>query len=276
MIVDFHMHTSNADGGYSPDEMIERCLKNNVGYIAITDHNTYTKCTNIPNGIKVINGMEMDVKYHDYHFHLLLYNFNENSKILKNYFKRSRRHEIYLFHKHINLLKETYNLKIDKKFIRNFIRNNNYFDTVRMNWLLVEYGICNGYKEAFDKYTHIIPKHKRYIIDIEEYAKIAKDSNGIMSLAHPLVYKLDMEEIKKIIIDLKDNYHLQVVEAINNHQSKEDEKKLVNFCKNNGLLISGGSDSHYKIGEKANKEVGMVLNNKITDKDTTFLKLIKW
>ena len=274
MNVDFHIHTNNSDGGYEYDKVIKECIKNNISYISITDHNSLTPMINLPKEIKGINGMELDVKYQKYKFHMLLYNFNNNSKLLKDYLKRSRRHEIYLFHKYINLIKETYHIDIDKSFIRNFIRNNNYFDTVKMNRLLVEHGICNEYKEAFIKYTHIIPANKRYIINIDDFVKMAKESNGIMSLAHPLKYKLDMNQMKEIILDLRDNYELRVIEAINNHQTIEEEKELIRFCKNNNLLISAGSDAHYQLGEKNNKRIGIVLNRNINKKDVTFLKLL--
>ena len=276
MNVDFHIHTNNSDGAYSYDKVINECIKNNINYIAITDHNTFTPCHDLPKGIKAINGMEMDVKYKKHHFHMLLYNFNSDSNLLKNYFKRSRRHEIYLFHKNIDLIEETYHFNIDKKYIRNFIKNNNYFDTVRMNKLLVEYHICTGPKEAYLKYTHILSPNKRYCINIDEYVKIAEDSRGIMSLAHPLKYHLNMEEIKEVILDLRDNYHLHVIEAINNHQTKEEEEELISFCKKNNLLISGGSDSHYAYGEKNNKRIGIVLDHKMKIEDNTFLKIIKW
>ena len=274
MNVDFHMHTNNSDGAYSYDKLISECLKNDVRYLAITDHNAFSCYHDIPKGIKTINGMELDVRYNKYVFHMLLYHFNENSELLKEYFKRSRRHEIYRFHKYIDLIEETYHFNIDKKFIREFIKNNNYFDTVRVNKLLVLYHICNNPKEAFIKYTHILPPNKRYRIKMDYFKKIASDSNGIMSLAHPLHYKLSMEQMKKIIIELKDKYHLQVVEAINNHQTKKEEKELIDFCKKNNLLISGGSDAHYAFGEKSNKRVGYVLDDKINVEDITFLKLL--
>ena len=276
MNVDFHIHTNNSDGSYTCDEIINKCLKENIKYIAITDHNTFTSCNNLPKGIKAINGMEIDVRYNGYVFHMLLYNFAENKEILNNYFKRSRRHEIYRFHKYINLIEETFNLNIDKKFIRDFIKRNSYFDTIRMNRLLVEYNICKKPKEAYLKYTHILPANRRYRINIDEFVKIANETNGIMSLAHPLKYNINIEDMKNIILELKDKYHLQVIEAINNHQTKEEEKELISFCKKNNLLISAGSDSHYQIGERSNKRIGIVLDSKLNIEDVTFLKLVNY
>ena len=274
MNVDFHIHTNNSDGSYSYDQVIKECIKNNIKYISITDHNNF-----IPNkyykDIKIINGMEVDVKYQKLHLHMLLYNFNPDSSFLNIFLKRSRRHEIYRFHKYINLLEEKYHVNIDKKFIRSFIKNNNYFDTVRMNRLLVEYHICDGFEEAYRKYTHILPSNKRYMIKMDDFVRIANESNGIMSLAHPLKYKLTLEEIKEVILELKDKYNLQVIEAINNHQTIDEEKELVDFCKKNNLYISSGSDSHYAFGERTNKKIGLVLNRKITLSDTTFIKLFK-
>ena len=269
MNVDFHIHTNYSDGGYSYDQIIKECIKNNVHLIAICDHNAFVSHKPNPN-VKVINGIEMDVRYKEYSFHMLLYNFNEKSKSFINYLKNSREHEIINFNKNLDILENTFHFNIDKNLIQSFIDKNNYFDRVRMNKLLVEANICVDAKSAFEKYTYILPKTKRYAIGIEEYAKIAKSSNAIMSLAHPLKYGLGIEETKRIILELKDKYGLNAIEAINNHQTLDEEKEFIDFCNKNNLLISGGSDAHYKKGNKSRKRVGIVLEHTIDEKKQHF------
>ena len=41
MNVDFHIHTTYSDGGKTPEEIIKLCKKNDIGFISITDHNTF-------------------------------------------------------------------------------------------------------------------------------------------------------------------------------------------------------------------------------------------
>ena len=279
MNVDFHIHTRNSDGGKTVDEIIDLCKENNIGYISITDHNTFNfyKENKIDNyNLKILKGMEVEVEYNkELTLHMLLYNFDLNSKLLNEYYKKNRKHEIYNFNKKIKLCEKKYNIKIDKNIKRKFIRNNNYFDRVRLNNLLVECNLIENPEDAFYKYTKDILETKRYKISIKDFFKLEKDSNGIASLAHPLRYKMDLKDIEYIILELKKKYNLRVVEAINNRQTLDDEKELIKFCKDNDLYISCGSDSHYKFGETCDRTIGTMLNRKIDEKEATFLNLIK-
>ena len=275
MYVDFHLHTSVSDGGESPEYIINECVRKGLKIIAITDHNSFYKYE-VPNSnFKIINGIEMDVKYNKKVFHMLLYGFNEKDSLFLKYLRKSRNYDIRYFKKNLSILSELFKFNFDKKEISKFIRNNCYFDRVRINKFLVEQGICSSEEDAYYLYTKNLPKKKRLAISIEECAAIAKSSGSTMSLAHPLKYDLDLDSMKDIITELHKSYSLNVIEAINNHQTLEDEAKLLEFCKANNLLVSSGSDTHYKKGVVSSKEAGVVLGKKITERDTTFLKLIK-
>ncbi len=278
MNVDFHIHTTYSDGGKTPEEIIELCKKSDIGYISITDHNTFRfhKENKKDYGLKIIRGMEVEVEYNrDITLHILLYNYDLNSKLLKEYYKKNRRYELYHFNKKIKLCEKLFNIKIDKDIKRRFIRNNNYFDRVRLNNLLVECNLAKDPVEAYYKYTKDIKENKRFKISIKDFFELEKDTKGIASLAHPLRYKMNLKEIEKLILELKKKYNLRVVEAINNRQTLEDEKELIKFCKDNKLYISCGSDSHYKFGETSDRTIGNILNRKIDEREVTFLELLK-
>jgi predicted metal-dependent phosphoesterase TrpH len=197
MNVDFHIHTRYSDGGKTPEEIIELCNTNNIKYISITDHNTFKFYNELKNnniGIKIIRGMEVEVEYDKKTtFHILLYNFDLNSKLLKKYYEKNRAYEIYHFNKKVKLCEKLYNIKIDKNTKRRFIRNNNYFDRVRLNNLLVECNLAKDTIDAFYKYTKDIKETKRYRISIKDFFDLEKDSNGIASLAHPLKYNMSVD-----------------------------------------------------------------------------------
>ncbi len=276
MNVDFHIHTIYSDGGKSIDEIVDLCKMNNIAYISITDHNTYHIYEeNKDYGIKILKGMEVDVLYKDITLHMLLYNFDLNSKLLKDFYDKNRAYEIYHFNEKIKICEELFNIKIDENIKKRFIDNNNYFDRVRLNNLLVECGLANDPEEAFYKYTKEIEENKRYKMNIDDFFELEKDSKAVASLAHPLRYNMSLKEIEDIILELKNKYNLRVVEAINNRQTLDDEKELIKFCNDNNLYISCGSDSHYKIGEVNNKNVGIILGRKVDEKEATFLKLFK-
>lgn len=278
MNVDFHIHTTYSDGGKTPKEIIDLCKKNDIGYISITDHNTfrfYEECKDYD--IKIIKGMEVEVAYNDeITLHMLLYNYDLESQLLKDYYNKNRLYEIEHFEDKIKLCEELFNIKIDKDIKDNFIKRNNYFDRVRLNNLLVECKLADSPKDAFYKYTKDINENKRFKISMKDFFELEKDSHAIASLAHPLRYKMNLGEIEKIILELKNKYNLRVVEALNNRQTKEEEKELIKFCKDNNLYISGGSDSHYKFDETVDKNIGIINNRKVDAKEVTFLELIDY
>ena len=281
MNVDFHIHTRISDGGKDLNDILNECIDNHVNYISVTDHNSFKEGYKLINkkkynNLKIINGVELDVRYTSkMTFHMLLYNFNLNSPSLNKYYTDNRKNEIRQFKKNIDLLEKKFKIKLDKNIVKKFIKKNNYFDRVRINNLLVECKICKTSKEAFYKYTNIIPKHKRKKITMKQLFYLEKQSKGIVSLAHPLYYGININKMKKIILNLKRKYNLKVVEAINNRQTVEEEKELINFCINNHLYISCGSDAHYKIGDSNTFRVGVVNCRKIDESQANFLKLIE-
>ncbi|MGL5150524.1 MAG: PHP domain-containing protein [Clostridium sp.] len=79
---DFHMHSTNSDGDYSPKELIIQSKECGLDIISITDHNRLNGlCETIHYGnlynIKIIPGVEISCKYNGLKVHVLGY-FNEN------------------------------------------------------------------------------------------------------------------------------------------------------------------------------------------------------
>lgn len=274
MKIDLHIHTRYSDGGKTRRELIDLCKENKLDLIAITDHNNYMVDNTKYDSIKIIRGMEVDTRYKGKIFHMLIYNFDINSKEFKNYKRNNRRYDIKKFREKVKQLEEKYNIKIPEKELNKFIRNNNYFDKTRLNELLVATGFSETPRDAYYQYTNCFEDTKRYNISMKKLFELEKDANAVISLAHPLHYIISMDEMKKIILDLKEKCNLRCIEAINNHQTKEEEKELVKFCKKNNLYISSGSDVHYKFGTVEKKVVGTVAGRSITEKDTTILQII--
>ena len=76
-----------------------------------------------------------------------------------------------------------------------------------------------------------------------QYDKITKlihDMGGIAVLAHPYQYKKEMSRVLNGVKDYVDGvecYHPSSLEP-------EQNQLLLDFCKKNNLMITGGSDSH--------------------------------
>ena len=54
-----HIHTTNSDGAYTPEEALEAYKKNGYDFIAFTEHNSFTP-GGMHDGVLVIGGIELD------------------------------------------------------------------------------------------------------------------------------------------------------------------------------------------------------------------------
>ena len=79
---DFHMHTIESDGDYTPTEIVIIAKESNVDIISITDHKTVSGVEEAIKagewlGVKVIPGIELSTRYNGKKVHILGYFTNE-------------------------------------------------------------------------------------------------------------------------------------------------------------------------------------------------------
>ncbi|MDE6141117.1 MAG: PHP domain-containing protein, partial [Bacilli bacterium] len=76
-LIDLHTHTIFSDGEYTPDEVINQARKQNIGTIAITDHDNIEGLKTIIYGkyddIKVLPGVELTAQVKKGRMHILGY-----------------------------------------------------------------------------------------------------------------------------------------------------------------------------------------------------------
>lgn len=208
--IDLHIHTVMSDGVLAPKEVIDEAYKNGVSVIAIADHDTveaysddlfeYAESKNI----KVINAVEISTRTNKAGIHVLGYNFDLNNKKLqeKLYKIRNARHD-YLHNvaKKLNKLGYFLNVeeldKIDavtKAHIALDVINNEKnkvnllknFKKMPSKGQFIE-TIMNENCPAYVKKETVTPK---------EAAKIIKEANGKVVLAHPVAYVYEEQPCK--------------------------------------------------------------------------------
>ena len=83
--IDLHAHTNYSDGELTPDELIKLAIKNNVGTLAITDHDTIDGLNNITyksDKINIIHGIELSAKVDIGTLHILGFGIDKDNKEL--------------------------------------------------------------------------------------------------------------------------------------------------------------------------------------------------
>lgn len=252
MLTDLHMHSYYSDGTMSPREIVEDAKKRNVQLIAITDHNVLDSYTELKEaaeefGIKVIRGVEIDARFEDIVVHILAYNFEDNENLFN------------LVHKAKNELLET-SIELIKRMENDYenISSEDYeaydYDKRKGGWKGIHYlfdrGITSELFEGVKYYVKYKCGHEYFDYPtVEEVVKAVHEANGYVVLAHPCNYYKNntKEEVLEKLEKFK-SIGIDGVECYYPANSEMMTETCVEFCKNNDMIITVGSDSHGEFG----------------------------
>ena len=252
MLADLHMHSYYSDGTMSPREIVEDAKKRNVQLIAITDHNvldSYTELKEVAEefGIKVIRGVEIDARFEDIVVHILAYNFKDNEKLFN------------LVHKAKKELLET-SIELIKRMENDYenISSEDYeaydYDRRKGGWKGIHYlfdrGITSELFEGVKYYGQYKCGHEYFDYPtVEEVIDAVHEANGYVVLAHPCNYYKNntKEEVLEKLEKFK-SIGIDGVECYYPANSEMMTETCIEFCKNNNMIITVGSDSHGDFG----------------------------
>lgn len=252
MLADLHMHSYYSDGTMSPREIVEDAKKRNVQLIAITDHNVLDSYTELKEaaeefGINVIRGVEIDARFEYIVVHILAYNFQDNEKLFN------------LVHKAKNELLET-SIELIKRMENDYenISSEDYeaydYDRRKGGWKGIHYlfdrGITSELFEGVKYYGQYKCGHEYFDYPtVEEVIDAVHEANGYVVLAHPCNYYKNntKEEVLEKLEKFK-SIGIDGVECYYPANSEMMTETCIEFCKNNNMIITVGSDSHGDFG----------------------------
>ncbi len=284
-MIDLHCHTTYSDGTYTVREMLEEANKSNLEVLSITDHNSVESYIEMENmnisklfGGKIICGCEFTTKFDDRLIEVLGYGFDY--KKVNEWLKDRYNEEVgtknvqELFKRLINII-DNLGLKYDYDKLHYPQGDNDFFERsfyeeiikYQENLEIVNEDIFKTFSDFFrkgltNKDSKLFLNAIEFKPSIEEIINLIHENGGIALLAHPFQYKFTNTEsfLEKIINESE----LDGIECFYTTFSEEQSKYLVEFAKNNNLLISGGSDCH---GEnKINHYLGSGSGNLMIDK----------
>jgi len=269
MIIDLHIHSKTcSDGKLTVKEIIKEAKSRNIDLISISDHDSIgcqQQAMDLAkkHGISYVSGVELNITFShpDYRdgkavsLDLLGYNFDVTNKFL---IAKLEQLSNYREERAAKIL-EKLNMEFETKGIPKFTQD----DLVQIQNsadgslgrphiadYLIKKGIVQDRKEAFLTYLVKcnVPKFPLYL---KEASKLLRDAGGIAVLAHPndpygtsLVKLTDsLPEQTSIIKDSMLDY-LDGIECWHSRSSPKTTKQYVNFAKQNGLKMTGGSDCH--------------------------------
>jgi 3',5'-nucleoside bisphosphate phosphatase len=263
-IGDFHNHTNHSDGKLTPQQLITKAYRNNVRYIAITDHDSISGIADAKKeaakykNIHVISGIELSIDIYNEDVHMLGLFINETYpdllielEILKKE-RENRAIEIINVLKKQNIILEWEKIKI--------IANNATIGRPHIAQAMIDMNYVSSVQEAFNKYLaqENIINIKRIKLKPKDAMELINKAGGISVLAHPMYLK----KINLIIKELK-KYNLFGIETYYKNYDIKTINNIKLIAKKNGLFTSGGSDYHGIHGNMEKEPGDIPLPNEI-------------
>lgn len=251
--VDLHVHSVFSDGTFTPSELVDLAIENDLVAFALTDHDTVDGIDEAKNAAKdstidVIPGVELSCEYtisrdRKKEIHILGYQLDWKQKELCDTLTMVAEERDNRNKKMCKNLSDA-GFPIDyQSLISRF--GNTILTRAHFARFLLEKGAIPSIDAAFKK---ILAQDGPYFV-MRKYLtpqkgiELIKKAGGIPVLAHPLLYKLSVSEIRALIVELKD-YGLQGIEAMYSRNHGTDEAFIRKLADEYDLIITGGSDFH--------------------------------
>lgn len=280
-MIDLHIHTKNSDGSEDVVEILKRAEKQKLNYISITDHesvNGHFELRNIDvkkyySG-KIIPGAELKNYYKDRVIDILAYNIDVdkfNEYLEKNYKEKTHRKLETKNLRHFYKQAQGYGLILDPIDSLEWDKDKEWGSVVFYNELKKhpenEAKVPKDLWECFANFKkdYVYNRNNMFFLDKkDDYPSPKKtveaihEAGGLAFLAHVYEYKWVDDKIEYITKLVKDS-NLDGIECYYSNFKDEQTKGLLEYCRQNNLYISGGTDFHGK--PRPQVEVGIGKGN---------------
>lgn len=251
--IDLHVHSNASDGTLTPTEVVRLAASLSLSAIALTDHDTLAGIkeaqtaalllSDSENPLRIIPGTEISAAYNKRDIHILglfldIDNKTLNDALQEALLKRNERNEemtARLRGAGINITVE--DLKASE--------GEAVLTRAHFAKYMTEHGYTKSNKEAFEKYLNDSSPYyvPREYLTPETAISLIHQAGGLAVLAHPLLYKYNLEQLDELI-SLLAGFGLDGIETIYSMNTGFDEGIVRRFANRYNLVMTGGSDFH--------------------------------
>lgn len=259
MKINLHVHTNKSlDGEKTPHELLQILKDNDYDVVSITDHDSCEAYKDLEeiDGLKVITGMEADGMIGSITYDFLCYGFDLNPVLdyARKKYETIDKRQKKIFASLVEACKEK---DIHLTDIESYDAMHEFAHAAIFRMLDDKFKENYGLSSVSDLYRKgttdkDFPLYlDMHIVwpDIEELLDIVHKNHGKVFLAHPYRYNRD---VTMVLEDAK-NY-VDGIEICNNPESEDEVNFLYTYAKENGLLVSCGSDYHNSEDDRINCE----------------------
>ena len=269
--IDLHSHTTESDGSYTPQELVELAVQTGLTALAITDHDTFSGYERaLPfahkAGLDLVRGIELNSRLNltnsgDHRSaHLLgLFPSREPSSEFMQWIQEQRNERRERNRKLAETLRQRgVDITLEEVEARGgILTSRTHFAQV-----LLEKGYVNTFEDAFHQYIgEDAPSYvERQSLTSEEAIGRIRSGGGIPVVAHPVRLSLSRDVERQELMKLKDA-GLVALEIYHSDQGPELQAYYHQLAQELGLLPTGGSDFHGRI--KPNIDLGTGLRGNV-------------
>ena len=248
-IVDLHVHSTESDGTFTPEELVTEALHAGLCAFALTDHDTIggiaaAKAAARETGLTVIPGIELSCYNDDHEVHMVGLVIDETNAAFKESLKSVQDSREERNKKMIDRLREEAGFDISVEALRAYFPDA-VLTRAHIARYLYEKGCIQNLNVAFQKYIgdhcpYYVPREK---ITPFEAIDLIHLGGGLAFFAHPVLCHMNHDRLRFFVRDLKEA-GLTGMEAVYSMNSPGDERNMKKLAQEFDLLISGGSDFH--------------------------------
>ena len=248
-IVDLHVHSTESDGTFTPEELVAEALRAQLAAFALTDHDTTggiarVKAAAKGTGLLVIPGIELSCYNNDHEVHMVGLFLNEKDSAFQESLKAIQDSRDERNRKMIDRLREEAGFDISVLALQTYFPDS-VLTRAHIARYLYDKKQIPDLGVAFQKYIgdhcpYYVPREKMTPVQAIE---LIHSAGGLAILAHPLLYHLSSARLKQLMTDLK-AHGLDGVEAIYSTYTTGEERQMKQLAAGLDLAVSGGSDFH--------------------------------
>ncbi|PSR14761.1 phosphatase [filamentous cyanobacterium CCP3] len=239
-MLDLHSHTTFSDGTLTPTELVAAAIAAGVRALAITDHDTlagWDEALEASGGeLEVVPGVELSTVENGRSLHILGFYPNRNrlEPSLSERIEGRRRRAQQMAEK---LAALGYPIELPA------MPGSMAPGRPHLATALVKAGHAATKREAFDRW---LGDHGPAYVQYEKFSaaegiQLLRDCGAVPVWAHPYLFKgSTVDALMPQLVEAG----LMGVEVYHPHHSPSDVRRLEDYCRHYGLLMTGGSDYH--------------------------------
>jgi len=252
-LIDLHIHSTYSDGTFSPQEIVAAAQQRGIRVLSITDHDTMSAYPEVigvgaRHQVEVVPGIEITAHHQQHSLHILGYGLDPGAQALSTGLReiqqaRCRRNE--------QILAKLQGFKIAIG-CEDLPVGEGQVGRPHIARILMSKGVVRSEQEAFAKFLRKdgAAYVQRQLLPVGQAMRMIIEAGGLPVLAHPGSLKMDEAELGRVIQGLMAEglAGVEVYHPMNGDMLRRFLEKITATC---GLLGTGGSDFHGRIGDRA-------------------------